>query len=59
MLLNALIDAGYVVGPMIIDAQYFVPQSRPRLFIVAIHHSVELIASVTLLRGGSTDFTSL
>ncbi|MEM0503931.1 MAG: DNA cytosine methyltransferase [Archaeoglobaceae archaeon] len=43
VLLNALIDAGYVVGPMIIDAQYFVPQSRPRLFIVAIHHSVELL----------------
>lgn len=28
--------AGYWVGAMVIDAQLFVPQSRPRLFVIAI-----------------------
>lgn len=35
-LLNVLMVAGYQFGAMIIDAVHFVPQSRPRLFIVAI-----------------------
>lgn len=42
VLLGALVEAGYSVGPMVIDAQYFLPQSRPRLFVVAVHDSVEL-----------------
>lgn len=29
----------YRFGPMVIDAVHFVPQSRPRLFIVAVHES--------------------
>jgi DNA (cytosine-5)-methyltransferase 1 len=33
---EALVDGGYRVGAMLIDAALFVPQSRPRLFIVAI-----------------------
>jgi DNA (cytosine-5)-methyltransferase 1 len=40
------VEAGYSVGPMVIDAQYFLPQSRPRLFIVAVHDSVELSNSL-------------
>lgn len=31
-----LVGAGYRFGAMIIDAVHFVPQSRPRLFIVAV-----------------------
>lgn len=46
VLLGALVEAGYSVGPMVIDAQYFLPQSRPRLFIVAVHDSVELSNSL-------------
>lgn len=42
VLLRALTDAGYRVGPMVIDAQYFIPQSRPRLFVVAVHDNVDL-----------------
>lgn len=42
ILLRTLTDAGYRVGPMVIDAQHFIPQSRPRLFIVAVHDSVDL-----------------
>ncbi len=42
VLLNTLVGTGYRVGPMVIDAKYFVPQSRSRLFIVAVHNSVDL-----------------
>jgi DNA (cytosine-5)-methyltransferase 1 len=31
---GALVEAGYRVGAMLIDGAYFVPQSRPRLYIV-------------------------
>lgn len=39
MLLESLISAGYHAGPLVINAHHFVPQSRPRLFIVAVHQS--------------------
>ena len=45
-LLKVLADAGYRVGPMVIDGQYFVPQSRPRLFVVAISREVDLSSSI-------------
>ncbi|MCP4688019.1 MAG: DNA cytosine methyltransferase, partial [Desulfobacterales bacterium] len=35
-LLEALDLAGYRVGPMVINAMHFIPQSRPRLFIIAL-----------------------
>lgn len=35
-ILEALVTGGYSVGPMVVDAIHFIPQSRPRLFIVAI-----------------------
>jgi DNA (cytosine-5)-methyltransferase 1 len=35
-LASVLVSAGYRFGAMIIDAVHFVPQSRPRLFIVAV-----------------------
>lgn len=34
-ILNTLRDGGYKSGALIIDAVHFVPQSRPRLFIIA------------------------
>ncbi|MBK9080657.1 MAG: DNA cytosine methyltransferase [Rhizobiales bacterium] len=34
-LCDALARLGYVVGAMTVDAAHFVPQSRPRLFVVA------------------------
>ncbi len=33
---DALTKKGYVFGPMVIDAVHFLPQSRPRLFIIAV-----------------------
>ncbi len=35
---NALSEAGYRYGAVVIDAKHFVPQSRPRLFFVAVAH---------------------
>lgn len=41
-LVRVLSESGYRVGPLVINAVHFVPQSRPRLFIVAVdqHHFV-------------------
>lgn len=33
---DALVDSGYRFGAVIIDAVHFVPQSRPRLFIIGV-----------------------
>jgi DNA (cytosine-5)-methyltransferase 1 len=38
----ALSDAGYRYGAVVIDAKHFVPQSRPRLFFVAVADDVEV-----------------
>jgi len=35
-------DAGYKYGALIIDAARFVPQSRPRLFVIGVHADVEI-----------------
>ena len=37
---RALRDGGYRVGPLVVDAALFVPQSRPRLLIVAVKDGV-------------------
>lgn len=39
---SALTGAGYRVGAVIINAVHFVPQSRPRLFIIGAHKSAPL-----------------
>jgi len=39
-LLSSIVSSGYYVGAIIIDARYFVPQSRKRLFIVAIKKEI-------------------
>lgn len=39
-IIAAIVGLGYQVGAMVIDAVRFVPQSRPRLFIVATRHAV-------------------
>jgi DNA (cytosine-5)-methyltransferase 1 len=38
-LLHALDDLGYRAGALEIDASLFVPQSRPRLFVIAARHA--------------------
>ena len=40
-------QAGYAVGAVVVDAALFVPQSRPRLFVIGVHPDVELPESLT------------
>lgn len=39
-LCNALTCGGYRVGALVVDAAHFVPQSRPRLFIIALRKDI-------------------
>lgn len=39
--LQQLSDAGYSVDPFVLDAKWFVPHSRPRLFVVAVRNDLE------------------
>ena len=42
----ALVERGYKVGAMLLDAVRFVPQSRPRIFVVAVKEGVEIPAEL-------------
>jgi DNA (cytosine-5)-methyltransferase 1 len=44
---SALADADYRFGAMVVDASLFVPQSRPRLFIVGIRKGFNIPAGLT------------
>lgn len=46
-ILDRMVRSGYRAGALVIDAARFIPQSRPRLFIVAVSDSVELPDAVT------------
>lgn len=39
---TAIDRLGYNFGAMVIDAAHFVPQSRPRLFIVCVHPDIQI-----------------
>lgn len=41
---QALRDRCYKVGPMLLDARMWVPQSRPRVFIVAVQEQIDTSA---------------
>lgn len=51
-IVGALAQEGYRVGALAIDAVWFVPQSRPRLFVVAVH-STAIVASDYALSSAS------
>ena len=38
----ALIDSGYKSGAILVDAIHFVPQSRPRVFVIAVKDHVNI-----------------
>ena len=40
-------QAGYAFGALVIDAALFVPQSRPRLFIIGVHEDMGIPAGLT------------
>ncbi len=39
---NSLVELGYTCGSFVIDAARFVPQSRPRTFIIAVREGMKL-----------------
>ena len=39
---HALLDVGYRSGAMVIDAAHFVPQSRPRVFVIAVRSDISI-----------------
>lgn len=41
-IIRALTEAGYRAGALMIDAVHFVPQSRPRLFIIGCHEEASV-----------------
>ncbi|WP_312318792.1 DNA cytosine methyltransferase [Stenotrophomonas sp.] len=43
---TAFSSAGYRFGALMVDARHFVPQSRPRVFIVGVRDDVEVPASL-------------
>lgn len=49
--MRALANMGYWIDAFVVDAKHFVPQSRPRLFVVAVHDS---ISSPMMVREGSS-----
>jgi DNA (cytosine-5)-methyltransferase 1 len=44
---SALVNGGYRFGAVVMDAVRFVPQSRPRLFIVAVREDMTILESLT------------
>ncbi len=50
----ALVDKGYRIGARVIDAVQFVPQSRPRMFLIAIRAHAEIPAGL-IEASGSLD----
>jgi len=44
---GALIRGGYLIGALVIDAALFVPQSRPRLFVVCVRKDALIPETVT------------
>ncbi len=48
-LLESLKESGYLFGALLLDAVYFLPQSRPRVFVVAIDKRLGIPYDRTLL----------
>ncbi|WP_281662841.1 DNA cytosine methyltransferase [Paraburkholderia fungorum] len=44
---KAIAALGYRLGAMVIDAVHFVPQSRQRLFVIAVAPGIEIPAAIT------------
>lgn len=45
---TALVKGGYRFGALVIDAVHFVPQSRPRLFIIGVKNNVTVSGLLTM-----------
>lgn len=56
--MTALVKQNYQVGALILDAIHFVPQSRPRLFIVAAKDAMKIPEEIILNGGGGWNLAS-
>jgi DNA (cytosine-5)-methyltransferase 1 len=45
---QALTDLGYTYGAIVVDAAHFVPQSRPRLFVIGVRNDFNIAAHTTV-----------
>lgn len=50
----ALVDGGYRFGALVLDAVHFVPQSRPRLFVIAVREDRKIPAMLTFDEPGAS-----
>lgn len=46
-LISSLVTAGYRVGAVLLDGAYFVAQSRPRLFVIAVARGIPIPKSIS------------
>ena len=49
---RTLAELGYWVDAFVMDAKYFVPQSRPRVFVVAVHDRLDTAVPFRQAEGG-------
>lgn len=42
----ALVECGYCCGAVLLNASYFVPQSRPRVFIIAVQEDYSILGEL-------------
>lgn len=54
---DAIADAGYKFGAVVIDAVEFVPHSRPRLFVIAVSAETTIPAELVSLRSTTARHT--
>jgi DNA (cytosine-5)-methyltransferase 1 len=52
-LIRTLHETGYRSGALIVDAALFLPQSRPRLFIIGVRNDIEVLTEI--ISDGPTD----
>ena len=41
-IMSALFEGGYRCGAVVVNAMHFVPQSRPRLFVIAVREDIDI-----------------
>ncbi|MBI4642880.1 MAG: DNA cytosine methyltransferase [Deltaproteobacteria bacterium] len=46
-ILGAFVQADYQIGLLVIDAVFFLPQSRPRLFFIAVRKNIKIPNEIT------------
>lgn len=51
---QTLVDSDYRFGALVMDARWFVPQSRPRVFVIAVRSDVDVPAELTMDKAHET-----